>query len=151
MWHTCYAEIVAGQAACQPSDPLAGIALVEIQLGEENSLFAPITPTPSEAPTPQAAPVATPPPAKATAKGPPAKAPAAAAAKGLGKGSAAAGDESPPVGAPELGRALQLLGAQVQACHAWREGATVHDLPAEPLMSDDLAGFRSILSGVPQV
>ena len=148
--HAC-AEVVAAQAACQPNDPLASIALVEIQLGEQNSLFAPITPPPSEDPTPSPAPVAAPPPAKAPAKGQPAKAPAASAAKGPAKGSVAAADQSPPVGAPELGRALELLGPQVQAYHEWREAATVYDLPAEPLISDDIAGFRSILSGIPQV
>lgn len=145
---------MAGQAGCQPTHPLAEVALVQIQLGEENSLFTPIKPPPSEDPNPPQTPVAALPPAKAPAKGPPAKAPAAAAAKGPTKGAAAAAaavDQAPPVGAPEMGRALELLGAQVQEYCAWREGATVHELPAEPFNSDDLAGFRSMLDGLPQV
>ena len=142
---------MAAQASCQPSEPLASIALVHLQLREENSIFTPLKPPPSEEAAPTPAPVAAPTPAKAAAKGPPAKAPAASAAKGPAKGAAAVADQLPPVGAPELGRALELIGAQVQEYYAWRESATVHDLPAEHSNSDDLAGFRSILSGMPEV
>ena len=149
----CHAEILKAQAACQPIDPLADIAIVEIQLGEYNSMFTPIKPPPSEDPAPPEAPAAAPPPAKASAKGAAAKAPAAAAAKGPAKGAAAAAavDQGPPLGAPELGRALELLGAQVHEYYAWREQATVHSLPAEAVNKDDLAGYRSLLSDIPEV
>lgn len=150
---SCHAEILTAQAACQPIDPLAGVAIVEIQLGEENSMFTLIKPPPSEDPTPSEVPASAPPPAKAPAKGAAAKAPAAAAAaKGPAKGAAAAAaDQPPPVGAPELGRALELLGAQVHNYYAWREGATLYGLPAEPVTEDDLASYRSLLSGTPPV
>lgn len=148
----CHAEIVTAQAACQPIDALADIAVVKIQLGEENSMFTPIKPPPSEDAPPPPAPAAAPPPAKAPAKGAPAKAPAATAAKGSSKGAVApAADQPPPVGAPELGRALELLGTQVQKYYAWREEAVVHGLQAEPVSEDDLAGYRSFLSDIPQV
>ena len=138
---------MTAQAACQADDALADIAIVEIQLGEENSMFTPIKPPHSEDATPPPAPVAAPPPAKAPAKGAPAK----AAAKGSAKSAVVAADQPPPVGAPELGRALELLGAQVHKYCAWREGATVHALQAEPVTEDDLAGYRSFLSDIPQV
>lgn len=116
-------------------------------------MFTPIEPAPSEAPAHPDAPVAAPPPAKASAKGAAAKDPAAAAAKGPAKGGAAgaAVDQPPPLGAPEMGRALELLGAQVHKYYAWREKATVHDLPAEAVTEDDLAGYRSLLSDIPEV
>lgn len=138
---------MTAQAACQPIDALADIAIIVIQLGEENTMFTPIKPPPSEDATPLPVPVAAPPSAKAPAKGAPAK----AAAKGPTKAAVAAADQPPPVGAPELGRALELLGAQVLKYYAWREGATVHALPAEPITEDDLAGYRSLLSDLPQV
>lgn len=144
---SCHAEIVTAQAACQPIDALADIAVVEIQLGEENSMFTPIKPPPFEDATPPPVPVAAPPPAKAPAKGAPAK----AAAKGPAKGAVAAADQPPSAGAPELGRALELLGAQVLKYYAWREGATVYALQPEPVTQDDLAGYRSLLSDLPQV
>ena len=148
----CHVEMMTSQAGCQPIDPLADIAIVQVQLGEENSMFTPIKPPPSEDTTPPPAPVAAPPPAKAPAKGAAAKAPAGAAAKGPAKGAAAAADQTPPVGAPELGRALELLGAQVDKYYTWREGATVYGLPAEPAVTqDDLAAYRSLLSDIPQV
>ncbi|KAL0038853.1 hypothetical protein WJX79_010718 [Trebouxia sp. C0005] len=106
------AELKAAQAACQPDHPLADIAIVEVDLGEANSLFTPIKPTPSEEPAPAPA-VTAAPAAKAPAKGAAAKGPAGAAAKGPAKGAAAAAaDQPPPLGAPELGRALELLGVQ---------------------------------------
>ena len=114
-------------------------------------MFTPIKPPLSEDPAPPEAPVAAPPPAKAPAKGAAAKAPTAAAAKGPAKGAAATADQAPPLGAPELGRALQLLGAQVHKYYAWREKATVHGLPAEPVTEDDLAGYRSLLSDISEV
>ena len=139
------------QAACQPIDPLSDIAIIGIQLGEANSMFAPIKPPPSEDAAPQEAPVAAPAPAKASAKGAAAKAPAAAAAKGPAKGAAAAVDQAPPLGAPELGRAVELLGAQVHKYYTWREAATVYGLLPEAVTKDDLAGYRSLLSDIPQV
>ena len=114
-------------------------------------MFAPIKPPPSEDAAPQEAPVAAPTPAKASAKGAAAKAPAAAAAKGPAKGAAAAVDQAPPLGAPELGRAVELLGAQVHKYYTWREAATVHGLLPEAVTKDDLAGYRSLLSDIPQV
>ena len=151
-WHQlsdlyCHAEILKAQAVCQPIDPLADIALVEIQLGEDSSMFTPIKPPSSEDPAPHEAPVAAPPPAKASAKG----AAAAAAAKVPAKGVAAAVDQGPPLGGPELGRALELLGAQVHKYHAWREKATVHGLLAAAVTEDDLAAYRSLLTDIPQV
>lgn len=118
-------------------------------------MFTPIKPPPAEDPTPPEAPVAAPPPAKAPPKGAAAKAPvaaAAAAAKGPAKGAAAAAvDQAPPLGALELGWALELLGAQVHNYYAWRDGATLYGLPAEPVTADNLAGYRSLLSGTPPV
>lgn len=114
-------------------------------------MFAPIKPPPADDPAPQEAPVAAPTPAKGSAKGAAAKAPAAAAAKGPAKGAAAAVDQAPPLGAPEVGRALELLGAQVHKYYAWREAATVHGLLPGAVTEDDLAGYRSLLSNIPQV
>ena len=145
------AELKAAQATCQPDHPLADIAIVEVALGEANSLFTPIKPPPSEEPDPAPA-VAPAPAAKAPAKGAAAKGPAGAAAKGPAKGAAAAAaDQAPPLGAPELGRALELLGFQVQQYYAWREGAKVMHLPEEPISQDDLAGFKAMLQDAPQV
>ncbi|DBA96914.1 hypothetical protein WJX82_005465 [Trebouxia sp. C0006] len=144
------AELKAAQATCQPDHPLADIAIVEVALGEANSLFTPIKPPPSEEPDPAPA-VAPAPAAKAPAKGAAAKGPAGAAAKGPAKGAAAAAaDQAPPLGAPELGRALELLGFQVQQYYAWREGAKVMHLPEEPISQDDLAGFKAMLQDAPQ-
>jgi len=96
--------------------------------------------------------VAAAPAAKAPAKGAAAKAPATKApAKGAAAAAAAAADQPPPLGAPEMGRALELLGSQVQQYCAWREGAKVMDLAYEPMNPDDLAGFKAILSDAPQV
>ncbi len=145
------AELKAAQAACQPDHPLADIAIVEVALGEANSLFTPIKPPPSEEPAPAPA-VAAAPAAKAPAKGAAAKGPAGAAAKAPAKGAAAAAaDQPPPLGAPELGRALELLGVQVQQYYGWREGAKVMHLPEEPISQDNLAGFKAILQDAPQV
>ncbi|DBB00331.1 TPA: Sperm-associated antigen 17 [Trebouxia sp. C0004] len=144
------AELKAAQAACQPDHPLADIAIVEVALGEANSLFTPIQPPPSEEPIAAAA-VTAAPAAKAPAKGAAAKGPAGAAAKGPAKGAAAAAaDQAPPLGAPELGRALELLGSQVQQYYGWREGAKVMHLPEDLLSQDDLAGFKAILQDAPQ-
>ena len=145
------AELKAAQATCQPDHPLADIAIVEVALGEANSLFTPIKPPPSEEPDPAPA-VAPAPAAKAPAKGAAAKGPAGAAAKGPAKGAAAAAaDQAPPLGAPELGRALELLGSQVQQYYGWSEGAKVMHLPEEPISQDDLAGFKAMLQDAPQV
>ena len=146
------AELKAAQAACQPDHPLADIAIVEVALGEANSLFTPIKPPPSEEPAPAPAAVTAAPAAKAPAKGAAAKAPAGAAVKGPAKGAAAAAaDQPPPLGAPELGRALELLGSQVQQYYGWREGAKVMHLPEEPISQDNLAGFKAMLQDAPQV
>ncbi len=145
------AELKAAQATCQPDHPLADIAIVEIALGEANSLFTPIKQPPSEEPAPAPAIVAAP-AAKAPAKGAAAKASAGAAAKGPAKGAAAAAaDQAPPLGAPELGRALELLGSQVQQYYGWREGAQVMHLPEQPISQDNLAGFKAMLQDAPQV
>ena len=139
------------QATCQPDQPLADIAIVEVALGEANSLFTPITPPASEEPAPAPA-VAAAPAAKAPAKGAAAKGSAGAAAKGPAKGAAAAAaDQPPPLGAPELGRALEVLGVQVQQYYGWREGAKVMHLPEEPTSQDNLAGFKAMLQDAPQV
>ena len=120
-------------------------------MGEDNSLFTPIKPTSSEEPAPAPA-VAAAPAAKAPAKGAVAKGPAGAAAKAPAKGAAAAAaDQPPPLGAPELGRALELLGSQVQQYYGWREGAKVMCLPEEPISQDNLAGFKAMLQDAPQV
>lgn len=150
------AELKAAQAVCQPDHLLADIATVEIAVGEPNSLFTPIKPIPSEEPAPAPPPVAAAPAAKAPAKGAAAKGPAGAAAKGpapkgAAAAAAAAADQAPPVGAPETGRALELLGSQVHQYYAWREAAKVMGLPAEPISQDDLAGFRALLQDAPQV
>lgn len=147
------AELQAAQASCQPNHPLADIAIVTISLGEPNSLFTPIKPPPSEEAIPQPAAVPAAPAAKAPAKAPAAKAPAgkAPAGKGAAAAAAAAADQEPPMGAPELGRALELLGSQVQDYYGWREGAAVRDLPDEPLTADDLTVFKAVLQDAPKV
>ena len=144
------AELQALQASCQPNHPLADIAVVEIRLGEANSLFKPVTQPVCEDQAVPPAPVAAAPAAKAPAKGAAAKGPAG---KGhAGKAAAvAAADQPPPLGASEMGRALELVGSQVQAYYAWREAAKVMDLPEEPLTPDQLAGFRALMQDAPQV
>ena len=143
------AELKTIQAGCQPNHPLADIAIVEVQLGDPNSLFIPL-PNPGEEPGPIPAPAAAPAPAKVPVKAPAVKAPVA---KGSGaKGAAAAAaDQSPPVGAPDLGRALELLAAQVQEYCSWRERTKVLELPAVQLVDDDMAEFKAILQDTPQV
>lgn len=140
----------AAQQQCDPTDPLADLALLQLNLGEPNPLFTPTKALQVEEPKPAADPAG----AAAAAKGPAkAAAPKAPAAKALaaGKAAAAAVDQPPPVGAPELGRALELLGVQVQEYYAWREGATVVGLPSEKSSSDDLACLTARLNGTPQV
>lgn len=145
--HVC-AELRATQQQCDPTNPLADLAILELNVGEPNSLFTPIKTPQIEDPKPAADPAAAAAKGSAkapAAKGPPAKAPAAA------KAAAAAVEQAPAAGAPELGRALELLGLQVQEYYSWREGATVIGLPAEQTNSDDLACLTAALNGTVQV
>ena len=101
------AELKALQQDCDPTNPLADLAVLELSLADPNPLFAPIKAPQTEEPQTAAVPAA----AKGSAKAPAAKAPAVKA-PAAGKAAAAAA-AAPPSGAPELGRALELLGQQV--------------------------------------
>ena len=144
------AELRAAQHQCDPTDPLADLAILELNLGEPNSLFAPTKLPAMEEAKPGVDPGGAAAPAKGSAKAPAAKAPAAKT-PAAGKAAAAAADQAPPTGAPELGRALELLGLQVQEYYTWREGATVIGLPVEKVSPDDVACVAASLNTTCQV